>query len=109
MRVHSVVATNFESSFDKFSAVWRVTHELIGKLSKQQREVFRMLGEAEPVKEIARKLKISPRSIETYVSRLKDALRLSNNAVLRRAAILHHISSKITPGASNLRQQTNGK
>jgi len=102
-----VVATNLESSFDKLNAVWRVSPALVDKLSKQQREVFRMLGEAEPVKEIARKLKISPRSIETYEARLKDVLHLPNNAALRRVAILHHAWEEASSGfvaqANNLR------
>ena len=59
-------------------------------LSSQQREVFCLLGTAAPIKEIARRLNFSARSVESYESRLKEALCLTRNAVLRRAAVLYH-------------------
>lgn len=85
-----VVATSVEAPLDRLNSGWRVRGSLLEKLSKQQREVFRLLGSALPVKEIARTMNISARSVETYESRLKESLNLNSNSDLRRAAILHH-------------------
>lgn len=85
-----IIATSGEGPLDRLNSAWRISPTLLEKLSAQQREVFRLLGAAVPVKEIASKLKISARSIETYEARLKEALCLKSNSSLRRAAILHH-------------------
>lgn len=100
-----IIATSGEGPLDRLSSAWRISPALLEKLSAQQREVFRLLGAAVPVKEIASKLKISARSIETYEARLKEALRLKSNSSLRRAAILHHaweevFAEKVSPASS---------
>lgn len=56
-------------------------------LSEREREVFRLLGEGFGVSEIATRLDLSARTVESFCARIIDKLGLSGMRELRRAAI----------------------
>jgi DNA-binding NarL/FixJ family response regulator len=59
----------------------------IEKLSDRELEAFELFGQGLSTKEVARKLQVSPKTIETYRLRIKDKLQLSAaNEVVQRAA-----------------------
>jgi DNA-binding NarL/FixJ family response regulator len=51
---------------------------LIKKLSDREMEVFRLMGLGRATREIADKMQLSPKTVETYVARIKEKLKLSN-------------------------------
>ncbi len=55
-------------------------------LSDREMEVFRLIGEGVTTAEIAKQLKLSVNTVETYRSRIRQKLDLSNAAQLHRAA-----------------------
>lgn len=57
------------------------------ELSAREREVFRLLGEGFAMKEIGARLEVSPRTVESYCSRLQEKLRLPGMRELRRHAL----------------------
>ena len=57
------------------------------KLSDRERVVLQRMGKGDSSTEIAEKLHISPRTVETYYSRIIDKLQLGNTKELRRYAI----------------------
>jgi DNA-binding NarL/FixJ family response regulator len=59
----------------------------IDSLSDRELEVFRMMGEGFSTKEIASKLHLSPKTIESYREHLKTKLRLNSGAELVQYAI----------------------
>ena len=56
-------------------------------LSKQQKLVYRMLGEGASATEIAAELDVSPRTVESYCARMIEKLDLNGMKELRRQAI----------------------
>ena len=76
----------------------RLTHNLfpdpasivsdLTRLSDRELEVFQMLGAGCRRREIARQLKISPKTVETYREHLKEKLHVSDASALRRVATL---------------------
>ncbi|MCX6908236.1 MAG: response regulator transcription factor [Verrucomicrobia bacterium] len=56
-------------------------------LSKQQLQIYELLGQGDNAKEISSHLKISPRTVESYCSRMIYKLDLSGMKALRRLAI----------------------
>lgn len=56
-------------------------------LSARERDVFRLLGEGFAPKEIAARLDVGSRTVESYCARLQEKLRLAGMRELRRAAI----------------------
>jgi DNA-binding NarL/FixJ family response regulator len=59
----------------------------LATVSKRERAVFRLLGEGFQVAEIAARLGVSPRTVETFCGRLIVKLELAGMRELRRAAI----------------------
>lgn len=57
------------------------------ELSEQQQEVYDLLGQGYDTDEIARRLTISPRTVETYCTRLMNKLTVEGMKELRRRAI----------------------
>ncbi|NQV22933.1 MAG: response regulator transcription factor [Rhodopirellula sp.] len=55
-------------------------------LSDRELEVFRLIGDGETTADIARCLKLSANTVETYRSRIRQKLNLDNAAQLHRAA-----------------------
>jgi DNA-binding NarL/FixJ family response regulator len=74
----------------------RLMHNLVGKptdedpiksLSNREVEVFEMIGQGLTTQQIAGKLKLSPKTIETHREKIKGKLDLKNSAELNRRAI----------------------
>ncbi|MEX0741697.1 MAG: response regulator transcription factor [Phycisphaeraceae bacterium] len=59
----------------------------IDTLSDRELEVFEMIGQGQTTKEIAKKLHLSPKTIETHREHIKTKLNLSNNNELVRHAV----------------------
>jgi DNA-binding NarL/FixJ family response regulator len=57
-------------------------------LSKREREVFRLIGQALGTGEIARRLHISVKTVDTYRDRIRAKLELKDGTELARAAML---------------------
>ena len=55
-------------------------------LSNRELEVFEMVGQGMTTQQIARKLHLSPRTVETHRKKIKTKLNLQNSAQLSRAA-----------------------
>jgi len=58
------------------------------RLSDRELEVFRLLGEGLRTREIAARLHLSIKTVETYCERLKTALNLTGHQELLREAVL---------------------
>ncbi|MCO6430258.1 MAG: response regulator transcription factor [Deltaproteobacteria bacterium] len=67
------------------------SHDPLYKLSKREREVFFLLVEGHPNRVIAKRLFVSPRTVETHRARLIKKLGLSSTAELIRYAIKHSL------------------
>ena len=62
-----------------------------GHLSTRQREVLRLLAEGRTMKEIARILAITPRTVAFHKYSMMEELRIKTNAELVQFAIKHHV------------------
>jgi DNA-binding NarL/FixJ family response regulator len=60
-------------------------------LSPRQREVLQLLAEGHTMKEIARLLKITPRTVAFHKYAMMEQLGVTSNAELVKAAIRHHL------------------
>jgi two-component system, NarL family, response regulator NreC len=65
----------------------------VERLSSRERQVLQMLAEGRSVTEIAAKISLSPRTVETYRARMMDKLGIHELAGLVRFAIQHGIAS----------------
>ena len=65
--------------------------ERIARLTAHQREILRMLTDGLSAKEIARKLEISPRTVESHKYQIMESLGAQSSAELIRLAIRHGI------------------
>jgi DNA-binding NarL/FixJ family response regulator len=63
------------------------------QLSSRERQVLQMLAEGHPVQEIAATLSLSPKTVETYRTRMMKKLNLQDFASLVKFAIQHDITS----------------
>jgi len=61
-------------------------HDPTETLSNRELEVFEMIGQGMNTQQIARRLTLSPRTIETHRKKIKTKLNLQNSAQLSRAA-----------------------
>ena len=57
---------------------------------------MQMLGAGRPVGEIAEELKISPKTVSTYRTRILEKLGLQSNADIIRYAVEHHLMDQVT-------------
>ncbi|MFZ2300648.1 MAG: response regulator transcription factor [Gallionella sp.] len=60
-------------------------------LSNREYQIFMLLASAKTVAEIADTLKLSPKTISTYRSRIMEKMHLHNNAQLMRYAVENHL------------------
>ena len=74
----------------------RLMHNLVGKPTdedpikisiQREMEVFEMIGQGLTTQQIAGKLKLSPKTIETHREKIKGKLDLKNSAELNRRAV----------------------
>lgn len=63
----------------------------LAKLSKREREVFMMLADGQPNRFIAKKMFLSPRTVETHRARILKKLELNSTAELIRYAIKNNL------------------
>jgi DNA-binding NarL/FixJ family response regulator len=61
---------------------------LLQSLSDRELQVFKHMGQGLTTREIADVLHLSPKTIGTYRSRIKDKLTIESNAELRRRAVI---------------------
>jgi len=61
-------------------------HDPTDTLSNRELEVFEMIGQGMTTQQVARKLRLSPRTVETHRKKIKTKLNLQNSAQLSRAA-----------------------
>lgn len=79
---------------DKVTAKFmdRITHRDNGSpienLTDRELEIYILIGEGHGVKQIAEKLYLSTKTIETYKAKLKEKLNIGNASELRRHAVL---------------------
>ncbi len=64
----------------------------VRKLTLRQREILRLLADGDSAKEIAKRLKISPRTVEFHKYSMMDSLGVSTSAELIRFALKYNIA-----------------
>jgi DNA-binding NarL/FixJ family response regulator len=77
--------------FDTTQSGNRDSSDRVSRLTPHQREILRMLAEGLSAKEIARKLDISARTVESQKYQLMESLGVESSAQLIRIAIRHGI------------------
>lgn len=82
------IAEAVQHGLSSRSKTWRSP---LDKLTSRQREVLQLLAEGLPVKEIAVKLNVSPRTLEFHKYRIMDELGLRTAAEIARYAARHGI------------------
>jgi len=65
----------------------------ISRLSARERQVLQLIGEGNPIADIADKLALSPKTVETYRQRLMEKLGVKKLAGLIKLAIQHDVAS----------------
>jgi DNA-binding NarL/FixJ family response regulator len=65
-----------------------LNHDPLSLLSNRELEVFEMLGQGMTVQQIARRLGVSPKTVESHRKQIKDKLNLRNGAQLAHRAII---------------------
>jgi DNA-binding NarL/FixJ family response regulator len=73
----------------------------IETLSNRELEVFEMIGKGLATKQIAAKLGLSPKTIETYREHIKQKLSLSNSTELTRSAVQWVLEQGRLPAGEN--------
>lgn len=68
--------------------------EPIKRLSNREFEVFRLLGEGLKTKDIASRLHLSPKTVETHFARIKAKLQLNDARELLQSALRWNIENK---------------
>ena len=69
-------------------------HSRLSALSDRELEVFRLIGEGRSTRQIAEKLHLSVKTVETYQAHIKDKLSLHSGRELVQHAIQSNISEK---------------
>ena len=72
-------------------------------LSPREGEVFRLLGEGCTTRELAARLRLSPKTVETHVDRIKLKLGFASGAELRRRAMLARAGGNPRPARARRR------
>ncbi len=71
-------------------------HSQLSTLSDRELEVFRLIGEGRGTRQIAEKLHLSIKTVETYQAHIKDKLSLRSGRELVQHAIQAKISEKVS-------------
>jgi DNA-binding NarL/FixJ family response regulator len=71
----------------------------LARLTDRELQIFQLLGSGCPPRDIATRLKISPKTVDTYREHLKDKLRLKDGAALTRAATLWVENGRLKPSS----------
>lgn len=75
--------------------------DITASLSDRELEVFLLLGEAVGTAEIARRLRVSVSSVESYRAAIKRKLGLTSSMELIRAAVEHGLLHRKQPATSD--------
>jgi DNA-binding NarL/FixJ family response regulator len=67
-----------------------LTDSLVGTLSERECEVFNLLGRCYSTRRIAQEMQIGLKTVQTFCSRIKEKLNLSNGTELLREALRWH-------------------
>ena len=65
----------------------RSTHDLIEQLTDRELEIFHLIGKGNDVREIAEALAVSPKTVETHRTNIKEKLKLKNARQVARVAL----------------------
>ena len=80
----------------------------LAHLSDRELQVFQLLGAGLATRQIAERLKISPKTVDTYREHLKDKLQLADGRALVAAATRWVEEGRMDIGADNLRGSLDG-
>ena len=61
------------------------------RLSGREREIFARIAQGRSVKEIAGELKLSDKTVATYLARIREKTGLNSHVEIARYALLHHV------------------
>lgn len=68
-----------------------IEHSPLEALSSREREILQLVADGKTSREIAKSLDISPKTVDTYRSRLMRKINVENMTGLIKFAILHGI------------------
>jgi DNA-binding NarL/FixJ family response regulator len=65
----------------------RSSHDLVELLTDRELEIFELIGKGRDVREISEALKVSPKTVETHRTNIKEKLKLKNSRQVARVAL----------------------
>jgi len=65
----------------------RSSHDLINLLTDRELEIFELIGKGRDVREISKALNVSPKTVETHRTNIKEKLKLKNSRQVARIAL----------------------
>jgi DNA-binding NarL/FixJ family response regulator len=65
----------------------RSKHDLVDLLTDRELEIFELIGKGQDVREISKALNVSPKTVETHRTNIKEKLRLKNSRQVARIAL----------------------
>jgi DNA-binding NarL/FixJ family response regulator len=65
----------------------RSSHDLVDLLTDRELEIFELIGKGRDVREISEALNVSPKTVETHRTNIKQKLKLKNSRQVARVAL----------------------
>jgi DNA-binding NarL/FixJ family response regulator len=65
----------------------RSSHDLVSLLTDRELEIFELIGKGRDVREMAQSLNVSPKTVETHRTNIKEKLKLKNSREVARVAL----------------------
>lgn len=65
----------------------RSSHDLVDLLTDRELEIFELIGKGQDVREISEALNVSPKTVETHRTNIKEKLKLKNSRQVARVAL----------------------
>jgi DNA-binding NarL/FixJ family response regulator len=65
----------------------RSSHDLVNLLTDRELEIFELIGKGRDVREISKALNVSPKTVETHRTNIKEKLKLKNSRQVARIAL----------------------
>ncbi len=65
----------------------RSSHDLVDLLTDRELEIFELIGRGRDVREISKSLNVSPKTVETHRTNIKEKLKLKNSRQVARVAL----------------------
>jgi DNA-binding NarL/FixJ family response regulator len=63
------------------------SHDLVNLLTDRELEIFELIGKGRDVREISKALNVSPKTVETHRTNIKEKLKLKNSREVARVAL----------------------